>query len=134
MTPMGLRSKAPSPSDADRLVFDLAYRPPYDWDAMLAFLAGRAVQGVETVDARRYRRTVRLDGAKPASGWLEVAPSPRKSALRVTASSALAGALPLLLARVKSLFDLACRPDEIAVALGPLAKAHPGLRLPGAMA
>jgi AraC family transcriptional regulator of adaptative response / DNA-3-methyladenine glycosylase II len=34
---------------------------------------------------------------------------------------------------VKSLFDLACRPDEIATALGPLALAHPGLRLPGAM-
>jgi AraC family transcriptional regulator, regulatory protein of adaptative response / DNA-3-methyladenine glycosylase II len=133
MTPMELRAKAPSSRDADRLVFDLAYRPPYDWDSMLAFLAGRAVKGVETVDAKRYRRTVRLQGTTPVHGWIEVAPSPRKSALRVTASSSLAGALPLLLARVKSLFDLACRPDEIAVALGPLARAHPGLRLPGAM-
>ncbi len=133
MTPMELRAKAPSSRDADRLVFDLAYRPPYDWASMLAFLEGRAVKGVETVDGKRYRRTVRIDGAKPAHGWIEVVPSPRKSALRVTASSSLAGGLPLLLARVKSLFDLACRPDEIAAALGPLAKAHPGLRLPGAM-
>ncbi|MBK7659366.1 MAG: DNA-3-methyladenine glycosylase 2 [Betaproteobacteria bacterium] len=133
MTPMALRAKAPSSRDADRLVFDLAYRPPYDWVAMLAFLEGRAVKGVETVDAKRYRRTVRITGAKPVQGWIEVAPSPRKSALRIMASTSLAGALPLLLARVKSLFDLACRPDEIAAALGPLAKAHPGLRLPGAM-
>ncbi|MBK8321767.1 MAG: DNA-3-methyladenine glycosylase 2 [Betaproteobacteria bacterium] len=133
MTPMELRAKAPSSRDADRLVFDLAYRPPYDWASMLAFLEGRAVKGVETVDAKRYRRTVRLEGTKSVHGWIEVAPSPRKSALRVTASSSLAGALPLLLARVKSLFDLACRPDEIAAALGPLAKLHPGLRLPGAM-
>jgi AraC family transcriptional regulator of adaptative response / DNA-3-methyladenine glycosylase II len=164
MTPMELRAKAPSARDADRLVFDLAYRPPYDWASMLAFLGERAVKGVETVDERRYRRTVRLLNATPgerpsfprrresgldprlprdgrnfggddrrAIGWIEVAPSPRKSALRVTASSSLAGALPVLLARVKSLFDLACRPDEIAAALGALASAHPGLRLPGAM-
>ena len=136
MTPMELRSRAPSSRDADRLVFDLAYRPPYEWSAMLAFLEGRAVTGVEAVDAKRYRRTVRLDSrlrGNDDQGWIEVAPSPRKSALRVTASSSLAGALPLLLARVKSLFDLACRPDEIAAALGPLAEAHPGLRLPGAM-
>jgi len=143
MTPMELRAKAPSSREMDRLVFDLAYRPPYDWASILAFLERRAVKGVETVDARRYRRTVRLDsrlrgndeasGGNDKIGWIEVAPSPRKSALRVTASSSLAGALPLLLARVKSLFDLACRPDEIAAALGPLASAHPGLRLPGAM-
>jgi AraC family transcriptional regulator of adaptative response / DNA-3-methyladenine glycosylase II len=198
MTPMELRARAPSSRDADRLVFDLAYRPPYDWPSMLAFLEGRAVKGVEAVDGKRYRRTVRLstmltasasppvssdgtssprrrgsrldsrlrgnddgksgndggkggnDGGKGGNdevksgneggddrtdtvGWIEVAPSPRKSALRVTASSSLAGALPLLLARVKSLFDLACRPDEIATALGPLAMAHPGLRLPGSM-
>lgn len=133
MTPMALRAKAPTSREADRLTFDLAYRPPYDWASMLAFLEGRAVKGVETVDARRYRRTARLGGAKPASGWIEVAPSPRKSALRVTASASLAGAIPMLLARVKSLFDLACRPDEIATALGPLAERNPGLRLPGAM-
>jgi AraC family transcriptional regulator, regulatory protein of adaptative response / DNA-3-methyladenine glycosylase II len=38
-----------------------------------------------------------------------------------------------VLSRVKHLFDLACRPDEIALALGPLAARHPGLRLPGAI-
>ena len=114
--------------------FDLAYRPPYDWPAMLAFLGRRAIAGVEAVDGRRYRRTVRLErGGKVHAGWIEVAPSPRKSALRVTASASLAGAVPALLARVKPLLDLASRPDEIAAALGPLAEAHPGLRLPGAV-
>jgi AraC family transcriptional regulator of adaptative response / DNA-3-methyladenine glycosylase II len=38
-----------------------------------------------------------------------------------------------VLARVKHLFDLGCHPDEIAAVLGPLAKKHPGLRLPGAI-
>ncbi len=96
--------------------------------------SGARIAGVEAVDGRRYRRTIRLERAgKAHAGWIEVAPSPRKSALRVTASASLAGAVPALLARVKPLLDLASRPDEIAAALGPLAEAHPGLRLPGAV-
>lgn len=134
MTPGELRKSVPARADAGRLAFDLAYRPPYDWAALLAFLDRRSIAGVERVDGRRYRRSVRLErGGRSHAGWIEVAPSPRKSALRVTASASLAGAVPLLLARVKSLLDLACRPDEIAAALGPLAEAHPGLRLPGAV-
>jgi AraC family transcriptional regulator of adaptative response / DNA-3-methyladenine glycosylase II len=134
MTPGELRKFAVPHASADRLSFDLAFRPPYDWPAMLAFLERRAVAGVESVEGQRYRRTVRLERAgKPHAGWIEVAPSPRRSALRVTASASLAGALPVLLARVKTFFDLACRPDEIAEALGPLAARNPGLRLPGAI-
>lgn len=134
MTPGDLRRSAPARTDAEHLRFDLAYRPPYDWPAMLDFLAGRAIAGVEAVDGRRYRRTVRLQRAgKTHAGWIEVAPAPGKSALRVTASASLAGAIPALLAQVKTLFDLGCRPDEIAATLGPLAGAHPGLRLPGAL-
>ena len=130
MTPGELRRTGPRRTPADRLAFDLAYRPPYDWPAMLAFLAKRAITGVEAVDAKRYRRTLR---AGKHAGWIEVAPSPRRSALRVLVSASLAGALPAVLARVKSLFDLACHPDEVALVLGPLAKPNPGLRLPGAV-
>ncbi|MGE0356269.1 MAG: AlkA N-terminal domain-containing protein [Burkholderiales bacterium] len=134
MTPGALRSAAPARADADTLRFDLAYRPPYDWPAMLDFLGRRAVAGVEAVEGNRYRRTVRIERAgKVHQGWIAVAPSPRKSALRVAASASLAAAVPALLARVKPLFDLACRPDEIAAALGPLARGNPGLRLPGAL-
>ncbi len=130
MTPGELRRASPKREPADRLSFDLAYRPPYDWPALLAFLAKRAIAGIEAVDAKRYRRTVR---AGKLAGWIEVAPSPRRSALRVVVSASLASALPSVLSRVKSLFDLACRPDEIATALGALAAANPGLRLPGAV-
>src|SRR4051812_21388396 len=38
MTPAGLRQRAPAREPADTLAFDLAFRPPYDWEAMLAFL------------------------------------------------------------------------------------------------
>ena len=60
MTPGELRKSAPARAQADRMAFDLAYRPPYDWPAMLAFLGRRAIAGVEAVDGRRYRRTVRI--------------------------------------------------------------------------
>ena len=150
MTPGALRKTASSRANPDRMSFDLAYRPPYDWPAMLAFLGQRVVAGVEAVEGTRYRRTVRIANARlesrlrghdgngrgddpAATGWIEIAPSPRKSALRVTASASLAKAVPALLARVKSFLDLACRPDEIAAVLGPLAADHPGLRLPGSV-
>ena len=134
MTPGELRRSAPARASSDVLAFDLAYRPPYDWEAMLAFLAKRAIAGVEVVDGKKYRRTVRLERSGTIiTGWIEVAPSRKRDALRVLASASLAGAAPVLLARVKNLFDLACRPDDIALVLGPLAKDHPGLRLPGAI-
>jgi AraC family transcriptional regulator of adaptative response / DNA-3-methyladenine glycosylase II len=133
MTPGELRrtSAARAPGE---LAFEIAYRPPYDWAAISAFLEQRAIAGVECVDARGYHRTVRVERAgKWLSGWISVAPSRKRAALRVSVSPSLAGALPPVLARVKQLFDVACRPDEIAQALGELAAKHPGLRLPGAI-
>jgi AraC family transcriptional regulator, regulatory protein of adaptative response / DNA-3-methyladenine glycosylase II len=130
MTPAELRRKSPARAPSDRLAFDLGYRPPYDWEAMLGFLEKRAIAGVERVDQTTYLRSVRIG---KSTGWLSVAPSKRRSALRITVSASLAGALPAVLGRVKHLFDLACRPDEIAAALGELATGRAGLRLPGAM-
>ena len=134
MTPRELRKDAPSRGTSDTLTFDLAYRPPYDWPAMLAFLERRAIPGVEAVDARAYQRTVRIERqGRTHSGWITVTAAPRRAALRVAVSASLAGVLPAVLSRVKQLFDLACRPDDIAAALGPLAAANPGVRLPGAV-
>jgi len=132
LQPGQLRRNAPS-SAADVLKFELSFRPPYDWPAVSAFLGARAIAGVESVEDGFYRRTARVavDG-KPQLGWIEVSPSPKKPALRVTVSASLAKALPPVLSRVKALMDLACNPAEISAALGPLAKAHPGLRVPGA--
>lgn len=121
------------PAAFDALNFELSFRPPYDWPAMSAFLGARAVPGVETVEDARYRRTVRVavDG-KDQLGWIEVTMSPKKPALRVAVCASLAKALPPVLSRVKALMDLACNPAEVAQALGPMAKRHPGLRVPGA--
>ena len=80
----------------------LRYRPPYDWAAMLSFLAARGVTGVERVDGQVYRRTVQQDGLV---GTVEVAHVPERESLDVairfpsrfsttgcTASTAKAGA------------------------------------------
>jgi AraC family transcriptional regulator, regulatory protein of adaptative response / DNA-3-methyladenine glycosylase II len=113
----------------DDLVCEVAYRPPLDWHALLSYLKGRAIAGVETVEDERYMRTVRLG---PHHGWLTVEPVPEKNALRVTLSLSLVPVLLPALARVKALFDLAAEPQQIAAHLGALALAHPGLRVPGA--
>jgi len=120
-------------ASSDALNFELSFRPPYDWPVVSAFLGARAIAGVETVEDGRVRRTarVRVDG-KEHLGWIEVSLSQKKPALRVTVSASLAKALPPVLSRVKALMDLACNPAEVALALGALAKRHPGLRVPGA--
>jgi AraC family transcriptional regulator of adaptative response / DNA-3-methyladenine glycosylase II len=117
----------------DTLDFELSYRPPYDWPALTAFLAARAVAGVESVEGGVYRRTVRVVAeGREQRGWLEIGLSARKPALRLTLSASLAKAIPPVLARVKSLMDLACHPVEVTRTLGPLAERNPGLRVPGA--
>jgi AraC family transcriptional regulator of adaptative response / DNA-3-methyladenine glycosylase II len=133
LTPSDLRRRADLPRSPDALVLELGYRPPLDWESLLAFLRIRAVDGVEAVDAAVYRRALRIDMAGQAyAGWIAVSRSRRKPALQVELSASLARAIPAVLAKVKRVFDLACNPVEIAAVLGPLARQHPGLRLPGA--
>jgi len=133
LQPGQLRRHAPASGVSDVLNFELSFRPPYDWPAVSAFLAARSVAGVEAVADGCYRRTARVaaDG-RQHRGWIEVALSQKKPALRVSVSASLAKVLPPVLSRVKSLMDLACHPAEVAQVLGVLAKRHPGLRVPGA--
>ena len=112
--------------------FELAYRPPLAWDTILAFLAQRAVLGVEMTANGEYRRTTSIvHGGQVHRGWVTVRPSPRRATLQVSISPGLAKAVPPVLARVKRLFDLGCDPHVVAEQLGKLAEAHPGLRVPG---
>jgi len=117
------------------LTLSLQYRPPYDWAAMIAYLAARAIPGVELVRDDVYMRTVAIGGHR---GWLSVAPDPAGAALRATISSSLAGALMGVVARLRRLFDLDAQPAAIAAhlardpRLARHVRARPGLRLPGA--
>ena len=58
LTPSTLRRASSKAVGTDFLRLMLAYRPPLDWDAMLRFLAARAIPGVECVTDTAYHRTV----------------------------------------------------------------------------
>jgi AraC family transcriptional regulator of adaptative response / DNA-3-methyladenine glycosylase II len=139
MAPSRLRKKAingsGSPARGDTSTLQLVYRPPYDWDGVREFLAHRALKGVEWVTDDFYARTVQLGCAK---GWIRVAPSKQPNTLALEFSHSLTGVLPILLTRVRSLFDLNARIDVISRHLSrdkllkPLVKRFPGIRVPGA--
>jgi AraC family transcriptional regulator of adaptative response / DNA-3-methyladenine glycosylase II len=132
MPPSRLRREAAPASLPSAMRFELAYRPPYDWDAMLAFLGARAIAGVEQVDAHGYRRTLAVaNRAGRSAGWISVSHAPRRHAVIVGISGSLARAVPTVLGRVRHTFDLACDPAPILAQLGDLALARPGLRVPG---
>jgi AraC family transcriptional regulator of adaptative response / DNA-3-methyladenine glycosylase II len=120
--------------EAGALSVRLAYRPPYDWDAMLSFLAARAIPGVEAVSGNIYRRTIAIGGA---CGMISVAPADRNR-VDVSVRFPDMAALPQIIARVRRVFDLAADPDMIGEhlsldpVLAPLVAARPGLRVPGA--
>jgi len=130
MPPSRLRTAGVDRRDALR--FTLAYRPPYAWDATLAFFARRAIDGVEHCDRGRLRRAIALTHrGQRHSGWLEVAHLRSRNALRVSLSRSLSRVVPQALARVRHAFDLTCDPIEISRVLGDFAAAQPGLRVPG---
>ena len=133
LSPNQLR-RTPTPSAlSDSLIFELSFRPPYDWGSLIGFLGARSVRAVEEVEALSYRRIVRIvQNDRVHTGWVEVTLPQRKPVLRVVVSASLAKVLPALLSRVKHLMDLSCNPAEIGETLGPLAAAKPGLRVPGA--
>ena len=112
----------------------LAYRPPYDWEGVLQFLATRELKGVEWVTGDSYARTVRCG---KSHGWIRVTQS-KKNALLLEFTHGLTPVLQSVIRRARDLFDLDARPDVIAThlsrdaRLAPMVKRSPGLRVPGA--
>jgi AraC family transcriptional regulator of adaptative response / DNA-3-methyladenine glycosylase II len=112
----------------------LGFRPPFDWEALIDFLAPRATPGVEEVTAGRYRRTIQLAGR---TGTIDVCPVRDERALRLDICFPdPAGLLPIV-ERARRMFDL--HADPLAIVdqlrgdklLAPLVEARPGVRVPG---
>ncbi len=140
LAPTKLRKLTPEEKNRNRrgITLTLSYRPPYPWEKMLSFLAGRAIAGVESVKNGEYKRTVSLITAagKKVSGWVQVGHILRKNALAVTMSETLLSVLPQVLARVRQMFDLNCDPQAVYETLQSMNDIRPGLcvlgtRLPG---
>ncbi len=115
-------------------VLHLSCDPPLDLFEVLAYLAPRAIAGVESVtDDDRYLRSIRLDGR---SGYIAVRQAPDGSGLEVAGP---AGLSPAVARAIRRLFDLDTDPRPIAAhlardpALSPFVLGRPALRLIGAL-
>jgi AraC family transcriptional regulator of adaptative response / DNA-3-methyladenine glycosylase II len=128
------RAGGPAPPDG-AIVLTLPHTTPYDWPGLLAFLAARAVPGVERVAGGAYARTVALDGAV---GTVEVRPDPRAARLRATLRLSRWAALAPAVDRLRRLLDLDADAGAIDAHLSsdpllrPAVRARPGIRVPGA--
>ena len=137
LTPTNLRARARThgrPEDSGAISLRLPYRTPFDGTGLIAFLAKRAVPGVEEVVNGTYRRSVlRPHGA----GMLELRPSDRHvlARLRLDDLRDLAAAIQ----RSRVLLDLDSDPQTVAEALGrdrvleELVATSPGRRVGGSV-
>lgn len=139
LVPTALRRKAVDIQSKERnVVLTMSYRPPYQWQQMLDFLALRAVPGLEAVKDGEYYRTVHFETREHQHvyGWICVGHQPKKNALKVSVDIALMPVLTRVLARVRQLFDLYCEPDTVYETLVSMNDIRPGLsvlgtRIPG---
>ncbi|WP_109125693.1 DNA-3-methyladenine glycosylase 2 [Dyella sp. C11] len=134
MAPRDLR-RHPSAATPDAITLRLGYRPPYDFEAILAFLRGRALPGVEHVDEHSYARVF---GAPDAPGWLRLSAWPKGDhALRLELHCPQPAQMLGVVGKLRRMFDLDANPRSIGDALKespvlrPLLRKRPGLRLPG---
>jgi AraC family transcriptional regulator of adaptative response / DNA-3-methyladenine glycosylase II len=118
----------------NQYLFRLRFRPPYDWKGMLAFLAPRAIPGVEEVDAGVYRRSISIDGNR---GYFEASLDESNHAVMVQVQFPDPCALFFITERVRAMFDLNADWSAIVQSLktdsGLAARVerNPGLRVPG---
>ena len=136
-TPTDIRRRArrDQPAIREQYRFRLAFRPPYDWQALIGFLRARATPGVERVDDAGYSRTIAIDGHH---GVFRVSRPGTASELALEVRFPDARRLLAIVARVRAMFDLGADPSVIADHLGadPLLRTtlchHAGIRVPGA--
>ena len=113
----------------------LPYRPPLDAEAVLRFLAGRAIPGVEVVAGGRYVRSIESDGVP---GILELVPDTDAGHVLLRLQLERHDGLIAIVDRARRIFDLGADPRIIAEHLSadpmlrPMVTAAPGLRVPGA--
>ena len=111
---------------------ELAYREPMDAEGVIAYLARRAIPGVEEIVDGAYRRSIRLPGG---AGIIELAPGDGRIKARYLLDHR--NDETDAVERSRLLFDLDTDPQPVFDALqadpliGPLIRANPGRRVPG---
>jgi AraC family transcriptional regulator, regulatory protein of adaptative response / DNA-3-methyladenine glycosylase II len=133
----------PGPLDDGCVYVRLAYRPPYDVDALLAFLRQRNIPAIESIDvkARRIVRThaVRLPGSAAQGrsavlkGWIQADFEPSAPVVNLRVSGHLSAVLPQIITQVRQWLDLDADPLTIHSALESHFPNGCGMRLPGGL-
>ena len=139
LNPTQLRRAGPSASGQGTTV-KLGYRPPYDVDAMLAFMHKRAINATEFITTHANHtttgRTFRVESAgqmnvKTYVGWLLTEFDTTRCQLVLQVSDSLREVLPLVIRRVRAMFDLDADPQAINQVLHASFPEGDGLRVPG---
>jgi AraC family transcriptional regulator of adaptative response / DNA-3-methyladenine glycosylase II len=133
--PTLLRKRSPGDGgQEDRgLTLSLPFRPPYDWDAALAFYRSHAIAGLESFADGAYERVFRFTG-KP--GIVQVTLHERPSRLKLRVIGGEVRDLGKVAQSVRRMFDLDSDPLLVANAfaanphLDRLRRGRPGLRSP----
>lgn len=133
-SPSALRSANKEPSEP-QFTLKLPYREPYCWKSITAFLAKRAVPGVEWVIDDVWHRHIEHEGE---TGHVTVSQSQDGPFLLCKLDIPSTASIYTLVERIKNLFDLNADPFEISGTLSQdpilrkLLKKNPGIRVPGA--
>jgi AraC family transcriptional regulator of adaptative response / DNA-3-methyladenine glycosylase II len=131
--PGALRRRRPVGPAHQGVTLELSYRPPYDWQSLLAFHQRHSIEGVEGVSGDTYWRNLRTP---TGCAQIRISPHPRKPALTLELLTADSMEIMQVVATVRRMFDLDAQPDDIAECLGqdpmlePLLLDRPGVRCP----
>ncbi|WP_135080992.1 DNA-3-methyladenine glycosylase 2 family protein [Terasakiella sp. SH-1] len=123
------------PQTTKETILYFSYRPPYDWQGLLAFFKERAIDGIEQVTDHAYSRHISIDGHH---GDITLTCEADKHRLKASIRHIPVQYLRDLSLKIRRMFDIDADPDAIAhdlshdEALAPLIAQTPGLRLPGA--
>ncbi len=137
LSPTQLRESAPT-HHGTHITVKLGYRPPYDVDAMLTFIANRSMNAIEYIAINSYHkragRTFCIEtGGKVHAGWLMADFDMARCQVVLQVSDTLREVLPLVIRRVRAAFDLDADPMAFNGLLQDRFPGTGGLRVPGTM-
>lgn len=127
----GARALPASPEQG--LTLALPFRPPFDWEAGLAYYRSHGIAGLESFEGGAYERVFRFDGK---TGLVRVRPGLHPASLGLQVIGGDIRSLSRLVRTVRRMFDLDSDPLLVANAfagnphLRRLHRKKPGLRSP----
>lgn len=130
-TPTSIRRSQNIPHE--NLTLSLPYRPPFDFTGLLASYRSHRVGNLEWFTEGKMHRVIAM---KDQVGQITISDDPTQCSLIIEIDFPSLTALPMVVSRVRAMFDLDSDPVLIANSLETnphikkLLRKHPGIRLP----